>query len=746
MEKLKENVEIPDSLRYETGTSHEPLTFFSEALCSSSTFDITLGFFSSSAISLFASGFAVFLYNNGRMRLNINTAITQEDQEAFRGKQSNYFPIKEIDLKNLKKNYEILSKRDRHFFECLSYLVAKGRLEVRITYPRGRNGIAHSKCGCFSDGETKIAFEGSCNFTRQAMLENVEGISVFPSWEGEGDRKRIRSIEERFNRIFKGDDPNVVSLTAEDFVDFIKDYFPPKEITELLKQEIEFEKDSDATSTPRVTKALEKSREVLQKLQNEPHFPFESGPRPYQIEAFNNWKSNPRNAQKGLFAMATGTGKTITALNILLEIYRKEGSYKAIILVPTKSLADQWEEECRRFNFKHIIQVSGDSDWKEQLQNNKDLLSLGARGLYSSFILICLYRSFSMDEKFDEITSFSEKDYRNILLIADEAHNLGAKSLLNKLPMIKFARRIGLSATPDRYFEPEATERVLNFFGAKEKLTFEYSMKKAIEDGVLCRYFYNPVIVELTPDELQEYKEVTKKISRVWQMGMSLNEDGLSGNSILNTLLIQRKRIIHKAANKLEAFKKIISQLYEKNGGISYTLVYCPEGYSADDKEGASKHLIDKFTKALRELDERIIVAQLTGETENRKQLIEDFSKGKLNVLTSMKCLDEGIDVPRAEIAIFCASTGNPRQYIQRRGRVLRKAKGKYSALIYDLVVQPQLVQFLDPKEALIEKRLMENELKRVYEFASLAENRSGILRVLRPLMEKYQIDYGVKE
>lgn len=229
-------------------------------------------------------------------------------------------------------------------------------------------------------------------------------------------------------------------------------------------------------------------------------------------------------------------------------------------------------------------------------------------------------------------------------------------------------------------------------------------------------------------------------------MGMSLDEDGLTGNSALNTLLIQRKRIIHKAANKLEAFKKIISQLYEKNGEISYTLVYCPEGYTTDDKEGASKHLIDNFTKALRELDERIIVAQLTGETENRKQLIEDFSTGKLNVLTSMKCLDEGVDVPRAEIAIFCASTGNPRQYIQRRGRVLRKAKGKYSALIYDLVVQPQLVQFLDPKEALIEKRLMENELKRVYEFASLAENRSGILQVLRHLMAKYQIDYGVKE
>lgn len=740
MEKLKENVETPDSLRYETGTSHEPLTFFSEALCSSTTFDITLGFFSSSAISLFASGFAVFLYNKGRMRLNINTAITQEDQEALRGEQSNYFPIKEIDLSNLKKNYETLSKRDRHFFECLSYLVAKRRLEVRITYPRGRSGITHSKCGCFSDGEAKIAFEGSCNFTRYAMLENAESISVFPSWEGEGDRKRIRSIEERFNRIFNGDDPDVVSLQPSDFVEFIKNYIPPKEIQELLKQETEFEKDSDGKTRPEVKKALKKSEEILDRIENEPRFPFDSEPRPYQIEAFNNWKNNPGYPPRGFFAMATGTGKTITALNVLLEIYKKEGAYKAIILVPSIELACQWEKECKAFNFKHIIQVSGNSDWEAQLKNNKDLISWGAKGLEASFIVICLYRSFGMEGKFRKLLSFSNDTLRDILLIADEAHNLGSPALLKILPKIKIARRIGLSATPDRYFEPEVTQKLLSFFGSTEKLTYEYSMKQAIENKVLCRYFYHPVIVNLTSEELEQYREITKKIRKLWNINTSLDAEGLSSNTALNKLLIQRKRIIHKAANKLIAFKEIISNLYQEKNEIKYMLVYCPEGYVDDDKEGASRHLIDQFTKAISELDREVTVAQLTGESENREKILEKFATGETGVLTSMKCLDEGVDVPRAETAIFCSSTGNPRQYIQRRGRILRKCEGKEVATIYDLVVQPQGDQPLDPEDALIEQRLMENELRRVYEFASLAENKSGILRTLQPLLKKYHI------
>lgn len=730
---LKDFLDLPPSLRYRTGSEREPIQFFSEALCSSTSFKLMLGFFSSSAISLLSYGFSVFLFNEGHMKLLINTAITDEDREAFKGENSGYFCSPGFDLRDIKKLSATLSKRDKHFFECLSFLIAKKRIELKVLRPNNRNGISHSKCGIFSDGTNKIAFEGSCNFTRYAMLENIESLSVFPSWEG-SDLKRIQAIEEDFDRTFQGKDPSVVTIDANELEESILEYFPPKELKELLRQEIEFETQSEISLPPAVRQSLQKARETLEKIESEPRFPFYSGPRDYQIEAFKNWKAN---GQKGLFAMATGTGKTITALNILLEIYKKERGYTAIILVPTKTLADQWEKECKSFNFRHVIQVSDNPDWINELERNKRLLSYGVTGLESSFIVICLYRSFGIEEKFRELTEFSKKCLSHLLFIADEAHCLGAQNLIGKLPKIKFARRIGLSATPERQFQEDVTKKLLEFFGAASQPTYEYSMKKAIEDRVLCPYVYYPRIVTLTPEELEKYKEISKKIARLWSISTHLNSEGLSDDSALDMLLLQRKRIIHKARNKLTAFKEIIGEVFKFQGSLKHTLVYVPEGYSEDNDEGGNQHLIDEFTRAIRDLDERITVCQFTGESKNRDEIIKGFADGSINVLTSMKCLDEGVDVPQAKNAIFCASTGNPRQYIQRRGRILRKSSGKTFATIYDLLVDPGS---LGGEDAEIEKRLMESELRRVYKFATLAENTSNILLTLLPLLEKYDI------
>lgn len=733
---LKDFLDLPPSLRYRTGSEHEPIQFFSEALCSSTSFKLMLGFFSSSAISLLSYGFSVFLFNEGHMKLLINTAITDEDKEAFKGKESSFFCSSGFDLRDIKKLSATLSKRDKHFFECLSFLIAKKRIELKVLRPNNRNGISHSKCGIFSDGTNKIAFEGSCNFTRYAMLENIESLSVFPSWEG-SELKRIQAIEEDFERTFQGKDPSVVTMDANELEESILEYFPPKELKELLKQEIEFEAQSENSLPPNVKRSLQKARKTLVKLESEPRFPFISGPRDYQIEAFKNWKAN---RQKGLFEMATGTGKTITALNILLEVYKKEGSYKAIILVPTKTLAEQWEKECRAFNFQHVIQVSDNPNWRNELETNKMLSAYEVAGLESSFIVICLYRSFGTEDKFRELISFPKNDLSRLLFVADEAHCLGAKNLILKLPRIPFARRLGLSATPERQFQESVTKQLLEFFGALDHPTYEYSMKKAIEDGILCPYVYYPRIVTLTAEELEKYKEISKKISRLWNISTKLDFEGLSGNSALDMLLLQRKRILHKAHNKLQVFKEIIREVFNAQGSLKYTLVYVPEGYS--DENESSQHLIDEFTRAIRELDKGIIVCQFTGETKNRDEIIKRFADGSINVLTSMKCLDEGIDVPQAKNAIFCASTGNPRQYIQRRGRILRKCKGKRLATIYDLLVDPGS---LEGEDADIERRLVESELRRVFEFASLAENRNSILVTLVPLLERYNIQMDIK-
>ena len=189
-------------------TEWEPLGFFSEALCNATTFDIKLGFFSSSAINVLADGFAAFLYNGGRMRLIINDVLSEEDRNAIVVGESEvntpYFDLNAIDCISY-----TLSKRDKHFFECLSWLIKNERIEIKIITPKVGNGIAHSKCGMFSDGISKVAFDGSCNFSRMALVENIESINAFCDWDGERDKNRINDIVNDFNRTFSGEDDTV---------------------------------------------------------------------------------------------------------------------------------------------------------------------------------------------------------------------------------------------------------------------------------------------------------------------------------------------------------------------------------------------------------------------------------------------------------------------------------------------------------------------------------------------------------
>ena len=219
------------------------------------------------------------------------------------------------------------------------------------------------------------------------------------------------------------------------------------------------------------------------------------------------------------------------------------------------------------------------------------------------------------------------------------------------------------------------------------------------------------------------------------------------------SLLLARKRIIHKAANKLDAFKKIIKERYEKNGNLKYSLIYVPEGNKPDyiidsdifDKseqvadDDVSNHLIDVYTEAVMKVDKYITVRKFVSGQKDRDAILADFAKGKLQVLTSMKCLDEGVDVPRSELAIFCASTGNPRQFIQRRGRVLRQHPDKHMAEIHDLVVAPEVSATSSGYK--MEQALLKNELLRVKNFSILSENQSYSQMELKSVMEHYGLN-----
>ena len=445
--------------------------------------------------------------------------------------------------------------------------------------------------------------------------------------------------------------------------------------------------------------------------------------------------------------MATGTGKTITSLNCLYEIYKHSGYYKALILVPTVTLVDQWESECKKFGFDNIIKVcSRNKSWKNDIDRLKATEAISIKKSLS-YIIIGTYASYGKSDVHQELNEFPKKQ---VLLIADEAHNMGAPSIRNKMIGIPYLRRIGLSATPERQFDDSGNRTIRKFFGAEDGYTYEYSMEEAIygKNPVLCQYYYFPHIVQLTDAEMEEYSKISNRLAKMYNFSKETFD---KDNEILTMLLIKRKRIIHKASKKMGVFKDIIKDRIAEKGNLKYTLVYVPEGnypdtYAADTYDShdvikddpESEHLIDEYTQAIREAGPRITVKQFTSQSSDREQTLKDFACGQLQVLTSMKCLDEGVDVPRSELAIFCASTGNPRQFIQRRGRILRTHKDKEYATIHDLIVIPKVNPESDSYR--MERNLVRAELNRVKNFAALSKNVDYTVMTLEEILDYYKL------
>lgn len=751
---LKE-VQFPAHRRFKSRTEWEPIGFFSDCLCNATQFDLMLGFFSSSAINVLADGFATFLYNGGRVNLIVNDILTEQDKKAISNGELDT-PIPFFDISNIEQLKSTLSERDEHFFECLAWLIRNDRLGIRIVAPKDGIGISHTKTGVFSDGMNKVGFDGSCNFSRSALIDNIESLTVTCDWDGNTAAATINEIKNEFELVFNGKDENVVFVPTDKVKTHIANSFKNKELKDLLEDEYRFiQQDVAKKSLPKtVIRALDKAKNKVEteiekiKQQGEkiemidfgkPRFPYESGPREYQKQAFENWKNNK---QRGMFAMATGTGKTITSLNCLLEIYNRLGYYKAIILVPTITLVEQWEIECKKFNFSTIIKVcSKYNNWKSAVANLR-LIEMTNADNNLSYIIISTYASFVRSNVFMELNQFPKN---KLLLIADEAHNMGGGLMAQRLVDIKYLRRIGLSATPERQYDETGNRKLMDFFGCSEDYTFEYSMAEAIENGALCRYYYYPHIVKLTNNETDDYVELTKKIVKI--MGFKDDES----QERLKMLLLKRKRIIHKASNKLSVFQQIVQQRMEEKGNLKYTLVYVPEGNKPDNFEAdifdqsdtiesdpETEHLIDDFTRIVRDMDSHIIVRQFTSESNDRNAMLKGFADGSIDVLTSMKCLDEGVDVPRSELAIFCASTGNPRQFIQRRGRVLRTHKDKRFAVIHDLIVIPDNV--FDEECYELEKSIVKSELKRVRDFALLSENLNDTDNELEEVLNHYNL------
>ena len=431
--------------------------------------------------------------------------------------------------------------------------------------------------------------------------------------------------------------------------------------------------------------------------------------RSYQQQAISNWF---KHQGRGTFKMATGSGKTITALAVATQLYQQIGLQVLIVICPFRHLVSQWGRECEKFNLQPILACESVTKWQGKFSHQLARINTNQQ----PFLTVITTNETLVSQSFQSQLKYLPD---RTLIIGDEAHNLGARKRESCLPR-NVGLRLALSATPERHYDEIGTQSILDYFG--DILQPEFTLKDAIEQGALVHYLYYPILVELTESESDKYLQLTRAITR--KLTYNITEE--SDTPDITGLLMQRARLIGAASNKLVALKALM----ETRLDTSHTLFYCGDGSSDTTQQlTAVTHLLGN------QLGYRVNTYTAATPLTDRENFRQQFESGALQGLVAIRCLDEGIDIPAIKTAVILASSTNPRQFIQRRGRILRRDPGKDRATLYDMIVLPPE---LDRETLAIERNLLKRELLRLIEFADLADNAATARSQLLKLQKRY--------
>ena len=699
--------------------------FYIPLLSQAVKYQRAVGFFSSSCLVEISKGISELAKNGGKIQLVASPYLSDEDVEAIK---SGYAMRDQVVKEAIRREMtEGKTPFEKARLNLLANLISDGVLDIKIAFTEDsdRMGMYHEKMGIITDAKgNRVAFAGSMNESATAMTLNYEAIDVFCSWKGEEDR--VIAKENAFISIWNDTEPNIKII---DFPEL------KQEIIEKYKRSVpDFEIDKKEYSS-NIDTVLH--TDLGTHIEYCPKFPEWFKLHDYQNEAITEWQK--RN-YRGIFDMATGTGKTYTGLGAL-TILSKNIDYKlaAIIVCPYQHLVEQWVEDILKFNIDPIIGYSDSSqkDWPKRLKDAIRDQKLKVRGK-EFFCFICTNATFSSDYVQTQLAKIKS----DILLMVDEAHNFGAP-YLSCLLYDNYKYRLALSATLDRHNDEEGTTKLYDFFGEK---CIEYTLDRAIEEKKLTKYKYYPIVVTLTEEELEAYDNLSYEIGKCIMKGengkMKLSSRG-------EKLALKRSRIVAGAKNKLTMLEKVIQPyIHDK-----HILVYCgatkglEQNQDRSDVDSEDVRQIDAVTDLLgNKLG--MEVSQFTSKesVEEREVLKREFSAGDtLKALIAIKCLDEGVNIPKIKTAFILASTTNPKEYIQRRGRVLRLAEGKEYAEIYDFVTLPydtESVTSLTETQVKRNSTLVKNELRRVEEFSRIAVN----MVESASLVDEIKDAYGIQE
>ena len=684
-----------------------------------------VGFFSSTALVEMSAGICGLVKNGGKIQLIASPHLSANDIEAINnGLKRRDDVIEEALIRQLS---EPIGAEETARLNLLSNLIAAGVLEIKIAFLETDNtvGMFHEKMGLMYDNDQNIiAFSGSMNESFNAFRQNYEAVDVFTSWTS--DENRVMAKQAAFNAMWNDYEP---SIRVRDF---------PK-VADLIVKKYRTDNNTDLSLDEKSFDAESNDESFATKADNGPHIPSKVKMRPYQIEAINSWAEKD---YRGIFDMATGTGKTYTALAAIATLYKATSNNLAVFIVcPYQHLVEQWKDDIVAFGMKPIVCYSASSqrNWKERLKTAATSFNIGVQ---NHFCVVTTNATFSSDY----VQGIVKKMRGNVLLVVDEAHNFGAENLSTTL-MDNMKYRLALSATIDRHGDPEGTSKLYAYFGEK---CIEYTLKDAIDNKMLTPYYYYPVVVSLSETELEEYLDLTAKIRK------NVHPDK-RGKVVLSEyakmLLIKRARLVSGAVEKIDVLRGLMQDYKDDN----HMLVYCGATtmHDVDYKEGKAHaddiRQIDLVADLLgNELGMRVSKFTSEEDAAERERIKADFDEGEhLQAVVAIRCLDEGVNIPSIKTAFILASSTNPKEYVQRRGRVLRLFKGKTHAVIYDFITLPfalELTNQVEPEVLESGKSLALREIVGMKDFAAIAENPFDSDDLISQIQSAYGIEFDTED
>ncbi len=650
--------------------------------------DCMVGFFSSDVLASLAPGLATYIANSeNSFRLIISPLIRAEDQAAIeQGLDSAEEVIGSI-FEKLIVTEDLLQ---RHTLKCLSWLLRHRRIEIKVALMKG--ALFHPKVWLFANSSDVVAAHGSSNVTYAGIQKNIEQVAISKSWQDPNQRYITDKLRYQFDSLWddKEDDCIVIGIPEAVRQHILQTYSstapPSEDDLRALYERAAFPEESKlVVATPPQPDRFT----IPERLE------YKSGPFEHQGKAVAAWRTA---GYRGVLEMATGSGKTITAMIGAHRLHEKNAPMLIVVAAPYVPLIEQWCDEISLFGLRpaNLTTVGGATNRARQMEKLKRRLRMGLSDIEAVVVshdTLCTSEFHTVVKAFDCVR----------LLVADEAHNLGRPSFIDDPPEF-FEYRLGLSATPIRQYDEKGTESLFGFFGP---VVFRFTLEEAI-NRCLVEYDYYVHAVYLTHVEMDKWFDLTGAIKQnAWR------SEGGKPDDYLAKLLRDRRVLLETASGKVATLNALLKA--EDIGSLRHTLIY------TSDKEPGQLKQVNKMLRG-----KNILFHQLTDEeTSNRgktKRIIKSFQDGEIQMLTAKRVLDEGVNIPEICKAFILASTTVERQWVQRRGRLLRtcNAIGKTQSVVHDLLtLPPGMDDGLDPDA----RSLVRSELRRVQAFARLARN-----------------------